>query len=72
MKRLLVLILSISLIVLPIGMTGCYSSQDPVRYTHTQNDGHLHRYIHQLHPDRYICELCGKVYEGDPSNLREF
>ena len=73
MKRLIAILLSLTFIFVPAGMMGCSSSsQDNVRYTHTQNDGHIHEYIHKLHPDQYICHLCGKVYEGHPSNLREF
>lgn len=40
-------------------------------YSALPNDGHIHEYVHQLSDDTYVCQLCGYVFEGDPSRLRE-
>jgi len=73
MKKVLAIVLSLTFVFAAMaGIAGCSSSkQNPVRYTHSQNDGHVHEYVHNTRTDQYICQLCGKVYTGNPSNLRE-
>ena len=51
-------------------IVGCSSDYDePASYTHSENDGHLHSYTHNLRTDEYVCELCGRIYPGDPRDL---
>ena len=57
----------------PLLLCGCslIHNSEPVSYDYEENDGHLHVYLHDLRDDAYICEKCGKEYDGDPDNLVE-
>jgi hypothetical protein len=73
MKGIIAFALCVALAISAVTLSGCSSSGSgsgtPSNYSYTQNDGHLHVYNHRLSDDKYICQLCGKVYTGDPSNL---
>ena len=77
MKKLVVALLSFTLLFCSTAIVGCSSygsgsGSGGSSYSHTPNDGHIHRYYHNVKTDKYICELCGYVFKGDPSTLRPY
>lgn len=68
MKKQACFLIAVILVTLCLALAGC-GSDTQKSYANKPSDGHMHSYVHNIRNNEYVCQLCGVVYAGDPSDL---